>query len=77
MYWQASIAIVSVAAWLQMGQVMMDCLSSHRTPFALTPPWSRDLPPAQPGYDIFSVLAHLVGERGRRRVAGPRRKVLA
>jgi len=35
------------------------------------------LPPAQPGYDIFSVLAHLVGERGRRRVAGPRRKVLA
>jgi len=34
MYWQASIAIVPVAAWLQMGQVMMDCLSSHRTPFS-------------------------------------------
>jgi hypothetical protein len=30
MYWQASIAIVSVAAWLQMGQVVMDCLSIHR-----------------------------------------------
>jgi hypothetical protein len=30
MYWQVSIAIVSVAAWLQMGQVVMDCLSIHR-----------------------------------------------
>jgi hypothetical protein len=32
MYWQASIAIVSVAAWLQIGQVMMDCLSIPALP---------------------------------------------
>jgi len=56
MYWQASIAIVSVAAWLQMGRVMMDCLSIPALPSVGPRNGPGDYRPHL-SYDIYSVLS--------------------